>query len=758
MPTRIEVRIYGIVQGVGFRPFVYRLAQDLSLGGWIYNDAQGVLIEVEGDHKAVLEFLRRVVRDKPAPALIYALEHRYIEPMGEHTFVIQPSPEGSKTPRVWILPDLAVCSDCVREMYNPTDRRYRYPFINCTHCGPRLTIIEDLPYDRPRTSMREFEMCEDCAREYEDPGDRRFHAQPTACPICGPSLTWYAPGLPSVYGEKALQAAVEAIRQGRIIALKGLGGYHLVVDALNNDAVLEIRRRKQRPWKPFAVMYPSLEMARRHAYIDEFSASLLESPQAPIVLLRWTPEGRSVIAPAVAPGSPYLGIFLPYTPLHRLLIDDLNGPIVATSGNFTDEPILHRDHEAQERLVGLCDGFLTHNRRIVRHADDSVIMVLDRPRPRMLMLRRARGYAPLPILAPRSMPPVLALGGHKHVVIALSRDKEIIPSQHLGDMETPEGRRACRTAVEDFLRLYDISPKIVVHDLHSEYFTTHYAKELGLPRIEVQHHHAHMAACMLENRLEGKVLGLTWDGTGYGEDGTSWGGEFLHGDALTVKRIGSLIPFPLPGGDQAVREPWRTAIALLHMCYGREFPQDLPLFQEIPDKRVKITLQMLERNFNCPRSTGMGRLFDGIAALMGLSYVNTHQAQAPQMLEYAAWKHGTIRPPKTPNIPIVEDEILRLDWRPLVREFVQGIRRKEPVPVLAASFHHALVDAALAVIRRVGEPRIVLSGGVFCNRYLLEILWTKIEENGFLGYTHSQIPPTDGGLAVGQLWVAVHHL
>lgn len=753
---RLQVRVLGVVQGVGFRPFVYRLASELGLTGWVSNDGLGVLIEVEGPSPALLEFLGRLPREKPPPAFLYAIDHRFLEPVGYSIFTIRESQLGEAR-RVWVLPDLAVCAACRREVLDPSDRRFRYPFTNCTHCGPRFTIIEDLPYDRPRTSMKAFRMCPDCEREYHDPKDRRFHAQPNACPRCGPHLEFRMPdGTPVAWGDEAFYLAAERVRTGAIIALKGLGGYHLIVDARNEPAVARLRARKRRPFKAFAVMYPDLETLRRHVEVPSFAEALLTSPQAPILLLPRTPAGWREIAPSVAPRSPYLGVFLPYTPLHILLLHELGFPVVATSGNLSDEPIQYRDEEALQALADLCDGFLLHDRPIVRHADDSVLQVITRPRAKPQILRRARGYTPLPVLAPRPLPPLLALGGHMNATFALSRDREIILSQHIGDLDGYEARQVYRRTLEDFLRLYDVHPQAVVHDLHPDYFTTRLAEEWGVPRFAVQHHHAHLAACMLENQLEGTVLGLTWDGTGYGLDGTVWGGEFLMGDPRDFRRVASLWPFRLPTGEKAVREPWRVALALLWESFGSDFPRDLPLFREIPKRAVELVLQVLRKGLLSPVTTSMGRLFDGVSALLGISFFNTHQAQSAQLLEYAAWQYGPGAHPLP--LPLREADILRLDWRELIRALVDRFRRGAPPEALAAAFHDALVRAAVAVAERLGVPRVVMAGGVFCNRYLTEALLTELEARGLQGFIHTQLPPTDGSLAVGQLWVAAHRL
>ncbi len=748
----MQVSVVGVVQGVGFRPFVFRLAEELGLNGWVRNDGQGVTIEVEGPANTLATFLERLGVDRPPTSIIYTVDHRFLPPIGHSRFEIAAS-QAAGAARTWILPDLATCVDCRREISTPSDRRHRYPFTNCTHCGPRFSIIEDLPYDRARISMRAFSMCERCSAEYLDPRDRRFHAQPDACGLCGPRLELVdARGARRARDDEALREAASAVRDGRIVAVKGLGGYHLVVDAGDEAAVATLRRRKRRPWKPFALMYPDVEQLRRHVHIPPYALPILESAQAPILLLEQTAAGRREIARSVAPGSPFLGVFLPYTPLHHVLLRDLGRPVVATSGNMSDEPIQFDDDEAFRALAPLCDFFLRHDRPIVRPVDDSVLHVIERPRLRPQMLRRARGYTPLPLLAPKELPPIVALGGHLNAAFAVSRGREIVLSQHLGDLESFEARQLYRRTLDDFLRLYDVRPEVVVHDMHPDYFTTALAESLGLPRLAVQHHHAHLAACLFENQLEGPALGLTWDGTGYGPDGTVWGGEFLLGDSDGFERVATLSPFCLPGGDRAVRESWRVALSLLEASFGEDVPRDLPLFDAVPPERVRAVGEVSRIGSHSPVTTSMGRLFDGFSALLGLSFENTHQAQSAQLVEYAAWRGSATEPLP---FPVLQDEdVARLDWRELVRETVRRLRRGTSPEALAADFHAGIARAAVDVAKRVGCERVVLAGGVFANRLLTETLRTRLEGAGFRPAIHSQLPPTDGSLAVGQIAVA----
>lgn len=752
---RMQVRILGIVQGVGFRPFVYRLAKELEFAGWVRNDANGVTLEVEGEHRKLLEFLQRLQQEKPPASWIYALDHHFLLSVGYKDFEIQPS-EPSDSSSVWVLPDLAVCNDCKGEILEKSNRRYRYPFTNCTNCGPRFTIIEDLPYDRPFTAMKRFQMCKTCLDEYERPTDRRFHAQPNACKTCGPNLSLISnTGGCIATADEALLMAGEWIKQGKILAVKGIGGYHLIVDARNQSAVTELRRRKKRQGKPFAVMYPDLDSLRRHVEVPHFAEPFLVSSQSPILLLRRT-KLSSEISEAVAPFSPYLGVFLPYTPLHILLLEYLKFPVVATSGNLTEDPIQFEDQEAIQHLTSLCDAFLIHNRLIIHQADDSVMQVVQIPQARIQILRRARGYTPFPILAPCLLPPLLALGGHMNVTFAISRNHEIIPSQHLGDMESFESREVFKNSVKDFLHLYKVQPKAVIHDLHPGYFTSQLAEEYGIPKIAVQHHHAHLAACMLENQIEEPALGFTWDGTGFGKDDTIWGGEFLLGTPERVDRVASLFPFTLPGGEKAIKESWRTCISLLCESADMDLDSILNRLPGIPQASVEMAIKIQHKRTFSPVTTSMGRLFDGVSALLGFSYYNSYQAQSAQLLEYAAWRHGVV----ATLLPyeILETERLLLDWRPMVSAILDQLQKGIDKDSLAASFHLTIAEAGVDIARKIGNPHIVLTGGVFCNRFLTEVICSKLNEHRFQAYIHSQLPPTDGSLSVGQLWVAAHQL
>jgi len=756
---RLRVVIRGAVQGVGFRPFVYRLANAMGLPGWVSNSAQGVYIEVEGEQESLTNFLLRLERERPPRSAIFSLESSVLPAAGFADFTIRES-DGAGRRSAIVLPDIATCPECLQEIFDSANRRHLYPFTNCTNCGPRFTIITALPYDRASTTMRAFRMCPACEREYHDPADRRFHAQPNACPQCGPQLAlWDGRGQALAARHEALLHAAELIQGGQIVAVKGIGGFHLVVDARSEEAVRRLRTRKHREEKPLAVMYPALAPVRADCLLSALEARLLQAPEAPIVLLRRRggadrgvdPEAGAGIAPAVAPGNPYLGVMLPYSPLHHLLLRELGFPLVATSGNLSDEPICTDEREVLERLGGIADAFLVHDRPIARHADDSVARVLL---GRELLLRRARGYAPLPIRIGRDLPSLLGVGGHLKGAVAVAVGDEVFVSQHLGDLETAEASRAFRRAVEDLERLYAIRPVAVACDTHPDYLSTRYARARGLPVIPVQHHHAHIRACMAENALQGPVLGVSWDGTGHGLDGTVWGGEFLHVTSASFRRVGHLRPFPLPGAEQAIREPRRSAIGLLHEILGEgafAMEQLPPVAAFTPAERA-VLRQMLARGVNCPRTSSAGRLFDGVAALLGLRLGKQFEGQAAMELEWAA---DAVETAAAYPFDIREsDGTLLVDWEPALRAILTDFARRTPPGLVAAAFHHTLAAAIVAVAARVGERQVVLSGGCFQNRILTEATVSRLTAAGFSPFWHQRIPPNDGGIALGQILAA----
>jgi len=720
---RLRVSLRGAVQGVGFRPFVYRLATELGLTGWVLNSSAGLVVEVEGPTHQLNTFEQRLETERPRASVVTVRESAWIPAEGSTRFEIHASDtDTGKT--VNVLPDLATCSECCEELFDPDNRRFEYPFTNCTNCGPRYTIVVDIPYDRPNTTMRDFKLCPICREEYENPLNRRFHAQPNACPVCGPKL------------DGTIEDAAEALLQGEIVALKGIGGFQLLVDARQPAAVARLRQRKHREEKPFALMMPSLEVAREYCEIAPAELELLESQAAPIVLLR--PKPGTDLAWNVAHCSPYLGVMLPYSPLHHLLMQECRFPVVATSGNRSDEPIAISNDEATTRLKEIADHFLMHNRPIVRPCDDSVVRLT---RGRAGILRRARGYAPLGIRVRQSLPPVLAVGGHLKNTMAIGVGQEVFVSQHIGDLDTLEARGAFERAISDLCRLYSFKPELVACDLHPDYASTQWAERSGLPLLRVQHHQAHVAACAAENSVEGAYLGVSWDGTGYGLDGAIWGGEFFRVDGPHFERIAHLRSFGLPGGDTAVREGWRSAASMLYEV-GADSPTPDASEQSTGKPRLEQShvRYMLERGINVVPTTSVGRLFDAVASITGIARQNRFEGQAAMLLENEI---GVLRGDEAYPLP-------GGDWGPLIQALLADKRAGLAVPLMAARFHNALVEWILEVATSAGLKQVVLSGGVFQNRYLTERAAAKLESRGFEVQTHRQVPPNDGGIALGQ--------
>jgi hydrogenase maturation protein HypF len=755
MIQRIRITARGAVQGVGFRPFVYRLASGMKLAGRIVNTPQGVLIEAEGDKSRLNAFLLRLQREGPPRSRIQGLEFSFLDPAGLAGFQILES-DSSGEPTAAVLPDLAVCADCVGEILDPTARRYLYPFTNCTNCGPRFTIIESLPYDRPNTVMKAFEMCDDCRSEYEDPNDRRFHAQPIACPECGPMPEWIGSnGFSSSRGNEALLSAALAVESGRTVAVKGLGGFHLIADAWNDGAVRRLRERKGREEKPFALMYPSIEAVREDCETDESEERLLLSPEAPVVLLhRKTNSSVSAVAASVAPGNPNLGVMLPYTPLHCLLLKCIGRPVVATSGNRSDEPICTGNAEAARRLGGIAEGFLVHDRPIARRADDSVVRVAL---GREMVIRRARGYAPLPVRLKNDSPSRLAVGGHLKNTVALSVGRDVVVGPHIGDLDTAESHEAFQEGISALTTLYHADPPEVVCDMHPDYWSTRYVESTGKIRRQVQHHVAHVAACMADNGLDGPLLGVAWDGTGFGTDGTVWGGEFILADGGSFTRIASLRRFRLPGNEAAVREPRRAALGVLFETLGESLFQreELPPVHAFSPGDRDLLGRMIRSGWNSPETSSAGRLFDAVASIAGIRQENRFEGQAAMELEFA--REGFRTEDGYPFIGCPKagpsggsGTPWRLDWRPMVRAIVRDATAGVPVGIISAKFHNTLAELILDVAVRARMERVVLTGGCFQNMVLLERTVGVLERAGFRPYWHRRIPTNDGGIALGQ--------
>lgn len=744
----VRIAVEGAVQGVGFRPFVYRLAHDLAVCGWVNNSPQGVTIHAEALPDALETFIAAIRTSAPPHADIRRLAVSSAPIAGYTGFEIRASDESGQR-RALVLPDLATCPDCLAELFDQSDRRYRYPFINCTHCGPRYSIMEALPYDRPNTTMRHFRMCDACRSEYENPLDRRFHAQPIACPQCGPYvMLGDARRGVIAEDEDALRGAVDAIRRGEIVALKGLGGFQLLVDATQHEAVVRLRRRKHRPDKPFALMYPDLPSVRADCDVCDEAARLLTSPAAPIVLVcrRYTAK----LSAAIAPDSPYLGVMLPYTPLHHLLLRDLGHPIVATSGNFFDEPICIDAESALKELGDIADVFLLHNRPIARQVDDSVVRVVG---GRSLCLRRARGYAPLAIPLESDDPDSrIAFGAYLKNTVAVYDGTQAILSQHIGDLRTVGTMNVFHQTLDDLQRLYDLpSPARVMCDMHPDYHSSLSAESRDLPLTRVQHHAAHLFACMAEHDLSAPVLGVIWDGTGYGTDGTVWGGEFLHLEGDTVRRVAHFQPFHLPGGESAVVAPCRAAFGLLYTLYGDDMPPHQAFVRELGEDIIPILSRAIERGVNAPLTSSVGRLFDAVAALLDMRHYISFEGQAAMMLEFAAMRAGSCGGDVSPYPFAYPAGATQIGLKPMIAALLADVVGGLPRDVIALRFHRTLTTIAVAVARRVGVADVALSGGCFQNGVLLNCTINHLREAGFRPHWNRAVPPNDGGIALGQL-------
>jgi hydrogenase maturation protein HypF len=809
MPQTRRYEIRGVVQGVGFRPFVFRTAMRHALGGWIRNDSEGVVLEVQGLEEALEAFIHAVRHDAPALARIDSValvEQREVEICAEH-FEIHISERGERAATL-VSADTCICRDCLREMLDPRDRRHRYPFINCTNCGPRYSIIRGVPYDRAMTTMSVFPMCAACSREYHDIEDRRFHAQPVACWDCGPRVELWDPHTGRLDSPEPVRDTVALLRAGAIVAVKGIGGYHLMVDARNERAVAELRRRKRREEKPFAVMSPSLAAVARYAHVQEHEGELLSSLARPIVLVAkregssaaagnglmganhpieplapgdatgnhlakgsGSTEGNDPIeplAPSVAPGNRRFGVMLAYAPLHHLLFEGDMDALVATSGNVSDEPIAFANDDALQRLSGIADAFLINNRDIYTRVDDSIVRAVSfGGGSEVTPLRRARGYTPMPVKAPFAMPPLLAVGPELKNTICFSRDGELFLSHHIGDLKNEATRRSFEHAIGHLAKLLEVAPTVVAHDVHPGYMSTRWAREQrALPTVEVQHHHAHMAACMCEHGLCEPVIGAIFDGTGYGIDGHIWGGEFLVGDYGGFERAAQLEYFRLPGGDCAVEEPYRTALALLVQAYGSlaqahaELAQlaQLPLIAGRSEQERTVLERMVQAGINSPLTSSMGRLFDGVSAFLGVRERCRYEAQAAIELEQLI-EPGAQAQPLAWELH-TDEQPLRIDVRPLVRELAQEASGVANVKKAAMSlrFHCTVVEmvqrTCLEIARRTGLRRVVLSGGVWQNEFLLRGAYESLHAAGLEVFVHKQVPANDGGVALGQAAVA----
>ena len=752
-PSSIEarkIRVQGIVQGVGFRPFVYQLATSLNLAGQVSNTSSGVSIRLEGSPASLKTFVQRLKDDGPPLSQITQIDTESVQVTGYQEFTIVHSQKSTQRATL-ISPDVSVCNDCKKELFDRKDRRFRYPFINCTNCGPRYTIIDDIPYDRPKTSMRHFSMCPECQSEYDDPANRRFHAQPNACPVCGPQVKLYDHAQNEIETRDPIEMAVAHLQSGQVLAVKGLGGFHLVVDACNPAAVATLRQRKRREEKPLAVMSATLEIIRQYARISEQEEALLKSLQRPIVLLAKNQNYN--LAAGVSPNNRTIGVMLPYTPLHYLLLDASFTALVMTSANLSEEPIAIDNKEAFTRLADIADFFLVHDRDIYLRSDDSVVRFVNQcPR----FLRRSRGYVPAPIFLKHPIKPILACGAELKNTICFTRGSEVFISQHIGDLENLATYDFFELTITHLKRILSVQPEIIAYDMHPDYLSRRYADSQDhLEHVAVQHHHAHIVSCMAENQVSEPVIGLSFDGTGYGLDGSIWGGEVLLARYDGFERLANLAPVPMPGGAAAIKEPWRMAISYLYNTYGMDLlNHKLAFLDGLSSNQITITTQMIEKGVNSPQTSSLGRFFDGIAALMNIRSKVAFEGQAAMELEMLA--------------PGLSDDVYEYAWssqggyqidpRPIIQGVVIDIENGMSPATISAKFHTTLInlfgDLCFILKQETGISQVALSGGCFQNAILLEGLAQALQTNGFKVLTHEKVPSNDGGICLGQAIIA----
>ncbi len=745
-----RLNVKGIVQGVGFRPFVYQLATTLNLKGKVANTSNGVTIFLEGPQHDIDSFLQGLVTQSPPLAHITQVDVESLTPRGYDDFSISRSREDAQR-HTLISPDVSICNDCKNELFDPGDRRYAYPFINCTNCGPRYTIIDDIPYDRPKTSMRHFRMCPECQTEYDDPFNRRFHAQPNACPVCGPQVTLHDREKNRIETNNAIETTISLLKAGHVVAVKGLGGFHLVVDAENQTAVETLRQRKHREEKPLAVMSGDIERIRQFALVDQDSDVLLESRQRPIVLLE--KKKTYALAGGVSPKNCTVGVMLPYTPLHYLLLKDHFTALVMTSGNLSEEPIAIDNADAFDRLRDIADYFLVHDRDIYLRSDDSVVRIVGN---KQRFLRRSRGYVPVPIFLKNRLKPILACGAELKNTVCLTRETHAFLSQHIGDLENLATYEFFEMTITHLKRVLSIEPEIIAHDMHPNYLSTRYAMEQGhRVRIDVQHHHAHIVSCMAENHVEEPVIGLAFDGTGYGSDGSIWGGEVLIARLDGFERAAHLAYTPMPGGAAAIKEPWRMAVSYLYGAYGNDlFNRRLPFLEKLNEGKLNIIIEMIEKEINSPRTSSLGRFFDGIAAMLGIRSHVAFEGQAAMELEMIAetWAGDLF------DTAWLSEEPIQIDPRPIVTGVVTDIEKGVPPSLVSGKFHATLMkmftDLCQVIRKKTGLSQVALSGGCFQNAILLAGLSRRLGDRGFDVLTHENVPANDGGIALGQAVIA----
>jgi len=740
MPERKRIKIKGIVQGVGFRPFVFRLAKELALSGFVRNTTAGVDIEIQGPRKRINLFLRRLEREKPRPAIIESIKVVESTLRSGGDFVIK---ESKKTAGfTQISPDIATCEDCLREMSSPRDRRYGFPFINCTNCGPRYSIIYTTPYDRKRTTMRKFKMCPDCTAEFNDVYDRRFHAQPDCCPICGPRYSLYSikGKLIDDNADTLIKKTARLLREGRIIAIKGLGGFHIACDATNQRAVRRLRRLKHRPTKPFALMVRKSCLSGI-VELGVAERELINSPVAPIMLLK---KRGKYICEEVAPNNPYLGVMVPYTPLHHLLLDEIPY-LVMTSANIQDEPIAKNREEVVEKLKDIVSFYLDHNRDIENRCDDSIGFYLKKRG--FSIIRRSRGYAPVPVELPFSVEPMLAVGPYLKNTFTLADKREAYISPHIGDLDNLETLKFFNEVVAKYKKWFKITPRIIVHDLHPDYLSTRIAGKMAGRKVAVQHHIAHIVSCLGENMVFDKAIGIAFDGTGFGLDHKIWGGEFFIGDLKNQQRVAHLEYLPLPGGEISIKKPYRIAVAYLYKLFGK-------ITDDLKGAEADTVIRMIEQKRNCVDTSSMGRLFDCVSALLGITREITYEAEAAINLEYAASSAVS----KGYSYQITDDGVFVIRVADILAGIVRDLKKKIGVDVIAAKFHNTIVHFSLDVVKKLSRiyrvKKVCLSGGVFQNRYLLTLMIDELERNGFKVYVHHKLPTNDGCISYGQVIMA----
>ena len=759
----IRLEINGIVQGVGFRPFLFQLAARHNLFGEVSNTSQGVVVIVQGEKDKIKTFSDSIQKHKPLLSSISDIQSKEISKPEYTSFTIQKS-KSSKDRSTLISPDVSICKDCLNELNNPDDRRYEYPFINCTNCGPRFTIIEDIPYDRPKTSMKHFPMCENCQKEYYNPLDRRFHAQPNACAVCGPHVTLIDSLSENscTENENSIDKAAKLLTNGKILAVKGLGGFHLAVDASNSDAVSNLRKRKVRPDKPFALMAQSVAAVEKFVHVDETEKKLLESFNRPIVLLTKRKNIQNLnLAFNIAPNNSYLGIMLPYTPLHYILLKKGPDILVMTSGNRSDEPLSIDNEDAIDAFGHIADYFLIHNRDIYFRADDSIVQV---KKNKARFLRRSRGYAPLPIVLDRFFPKVLATGGGLKSTVCLTKNNQAFLSQHIGDLNNFKTFTYYKNSIEHIKKIMDIEPEIIAHDMHPGYISTDYAKEYvldqkGIKTYAVQHHHAHAVSCMAVNKIDHEVIALTLDGTGFGVDGKIWGGEILTCDYTSFKRQAHLEYIAMPGSEAAVLEPWRMAVAYLDKAFGNKmFDLDIALIRDHKKDKLEFLQQMVQKGLNSPLTSSAGRLFDGVASILGIRDKISFESQAAMELESVSKRELNCKAYPFSFKEDCENKIFEIKLAPLIKEIIHDISKREHLSDISARFHRTFVDmfvkGVLKIRQRTGLNDVVLSGGVFNNSLVFDNIFKDLENNDLKVYTHTKVPAGDGGISLGQAVIA----